>query len=374
MARRLFVLLAVCSYAAFACGDKAPSAAAGSDMPAAQADTGVTAPASGSAPRSSASSPSTASSSNRSSPRAGATNAAAGSSASTPTATAAPASMMSAAGAAGTPGSAAAGSGGQVAAAGSGGAAAGSGSTTMSADRTLPQVQSVDEDGPFEVTVDQQGGAQSWIFRPTELGKDGAKHPVFVFGNGAGGSPGFYMAQMRRIASHGIVVMHPTNAMVTAQILKAALDWVLAENERADSIFYQKLNGKAAAGGHSLGSLATFDLEATDTRLTTTLHIAGGSMDRMGSSKVKTITAYICGDTDIARENCEMDFEEVGSQPTFLSILDGTDHIPAVERALPGMIAWLRWQLAGESERKAQFTGPDGLFFQGIWKSQTKNW
>ncbi|HEX7670897.1 MAG TPA: hypothetical protein VF395_14980 [Polyangiaceae bacterium] len=28
----------------------------------------------------------------------------------------------------------------------------------------------------------------------------------------------------------------------------------------------------------------------------------------------------------------------------------------------------------GETARKAMFTGPDGDFFKGIWKSRTKNW
>ncbi|HKU40849.1 MAG TPA: hypothetical protein VJR89_21960 [Polyangiales bacterium] len=272
-------------------------------------------------------------------------------------------------GSAGSPSAGAGGAAGLPAAAG-----AGAGGAQSVAERTLPAVTSVDMDGPFAVTIDQRGGASSWVFRPTELGKDGAKHPVFVFGNGAGGSPSFYMAQMRRIASHGIIVVHPTAAMVNAGTMKAALDWILAENMRMDSIYFQKLNGKAAMGGHSLGSLATFDQEAMETRLTTTLHIAGGSMDRSGSAKVKTPTAYICGDTDLARENCENDFADVKSQPTFLSILDGTDHIPAVGRALPGMVAWLRWHLAGETERKAQFTCPDGDFCKGIWHSQTKNW
>jgi hypothetical protein len=222
--------------------------------------------------------------------------------------------------------------------------------------------------------VDRQGGASSWVFRPTELGRDGAKHPVFVFGNGAGGSPSFYQQQMTRIASHGIIVVHPTSSNVTAANLKAALDWILQQNETSSSMYYQKLNGKAAMGGHSLGSLATFDQEAMEMRLATTIHVAGGSMDRLGSSKVKTPTAYICGETDFALPNCETDFETVGSQPTFFTVMANTEHIGAVGVAVPAMVGWLRWHLAGETERKADFTGPDGMFFKGIWVSQTKNW
>jgi len=258
----------------------------------------------------------------------------------------------------------------QPAAGGAGGAAAGD----ADAARSLPPVTSLEMDGPFEVTVDQRGGANSWVIRPTELGKDGAKHPVFIFGNGATATPNSYTMQMSRIASHGIIVVNPSSSMVTPGDLTAALDWIEAENDKPDSVFYQKLNGKYAMGGHSLGSLSTFDAEAMETRLTTTVHVAGGSFDMMGSSKVKTPTAYICGDTDFARPNCESDFETVGDQPTFFTIMTGSDHILAVTNGVTAMLGWLRWQLAGESERKAMFTGPDGEFFTGKWTSQTKNW
>lgn len=264
------------------------------------------------------------------------------------------------------------GAAGAMAPAGGSGGAGGGGAADAA--RTLPAVTSLSMDGPFAVTVDQQGGGDSVIIRPTELGKDGAKHPVFVFGNGATATPNSYTQQMSRIASHGFIVMNVKSSMVTPANLKTALDWIEAEGGKMGSVFYQKLNGKYAMGGHSLGSLSTFDAEAGETRLTTTIHVAGGSFDMMGSSKVKTPTAYICGDTDFARPNCEADFETVGDQPTFFTIMTGSDHILAVTNAVDAMLGWLRWHLAGETERKAMFTGPDGEFFKGKWMSQTKNW
>src|SRR5262245_40047859 len=182
---------------------------------------------------------------------------------------------------------------------------------------TLPPVMSTAEDGPFDVTVDEDGGANSWVFHPTTMGENGLKHPIFVWGTGATSVPSQYMDHFTRMASHGFVIISPNNPSVTAQALKASLDWILMENERSGSPFYQKLDAtKIAMGGHSLGSVATFNQEQMEMRLTTTIHIAGGSMDGMGSSKVKTPTAYICGDTDIARTNCERDFDRVEDQPT----------------------------------------------------------
>jgi hypothetical protein len=240
---------------------------------------------------------------------------------------------------------------------------------------SLPPVTSVDQDGPYTVTIDQNAGANSWVFRPTELGKDGVKHPIFVWGTGATSVPSQYTDHFNRVASHGFVVISPNSPQVNATLMKASLDWILAQNDVAGGPYYQKLNTtKVAMGGHSLGSISTFDAEATETRLTTTIHIAGGSFDGMGSSKVKTPTAYICGASgDIALSNCQRDFQSVQTEPTFYSELQGVGHVDCARAALPGMVAWLRWHLAGEVDRKAMFTG-GGQFFSGIWTSQTKNW
>ena len=237
----------------------------------------------------------------------------------------------------------------------------------------LPPVDSVEEDGPFEAMTDTSGPHHVW--RPSELGKDGVKHPIFVWGTGAGATPTRYNDFFIRFATHGIVVVAPTPASLSASNMRSALEWILEQNDSSSSPFHQKLDPeRIGMGGHSQGSVATFNVEGSDMRLKTTIHIAGGSFDGRGSSQVKTPTAYICGETDFALPNCQRDFENFGDQPTFFSVLDGVDHIACARRALPGMIAWLRWHLADETERAAQFTGPDGEFFKGIWVSETKNW
>lgn len=277
-------------------------------------------------------------------------------------------SSAGASGAAGTAGSAGATSAGAAGAAG----AATSGPATGGG--VLPPVTTTTEDGPFEATHEAVGG-MFYVFRPTELGKDGVKHPIFVWGTGAGSVPADYAEFFVQFATHGFVVISPDKAQKGAADMKAALDYIIAQNDDASSPFHQKLDTtRIGMGGHSQGSVATFDQEGMEDRLKTTIHIAGGSFDMRGSSKVKTPTAYICGETDFALPNCEGDWETVEDMPTFFSVLDGVDHIMCARRAMAGMIAWLRWHLADERERAAQFTGPDGEFHMGIWKSQTKNW
>jgi hypothetical protein len=236
----------------------------------------------------------------------------------------------------------------------------------------LPPVDSTAEDGPFETEVDSSG--PHYVWRPTEMGKDGLKHPVFVWGTGAGATPDRYNEYFYRFATHGIVVISPNLASKTASDMRAALDWILQQNDTMGSDYYQKIDPeRIGMGGHSQGSVATFDAEGMEDRLKTTIHIAGGSFDALGSSKVKTPTAYICGETDFALPNCETDFETVEDQPTFFSVLQGVDHVACARNAMPGMIAWLRWHLGGETERTAQFS-EGGEFFQGIWMSQKKNY
>ena len=256
---------------------------------------------------------------------------------------------------------------------GAAGAAAGMQPDQPASGAVLPPVSSTEMDGPFESEVDTSGPHHVW--RPTELGKDGLKHPVFVWGTGAGATPDRYNGYFGQFATHGIVVVAPTPASLSGSNMSAALNWILEQNDTMGSDYYQMLDpDRIGMGGHSQGSIATFDVEGMEDRLKTTIHIAGGSFDARGSSKVKTPTAYICGETDFALPNCETDFDTVEDQPTFFSVLAGVDHVGAARNAMPGMIAWLRWHLGGETDRAAQFTGPDGDFHQGIWVSQTKNW
>lgn len=263
--------------------------------------------------------------------------------------------------------------GAMAAAAGAAGTATAAGGAPTTGASILPPVETTDEDGPFEAMSDPSGEHHVW--RPVDLGRDGIKHPIFVWGTGSGAVPEDYDDFFPQFATHGFVVVAPKPAQLSGSNMKAALDWIIAQADDMSSPYYQKLDTmRIGMGGHSQGSVSTFDAEGMEDRLKTTIHIAGGSFDMRGSSKVKTPTAYICGETDFALPNCEGDWETVEDQPTFFSVLMGVDHIMCARRAMSGMIAWLRWHLADETERLAEFTGPDGKFHMGIWSSQTKNW
>jgi hypothetical protein len=240
---------------------------------------------------------------------------------------------------------------------------------------TLPPVTSVKDMGPFAVTIDKgmvAGGG--WVARPTDLGKDGIKHPIFLWGCGGGSEPSQYMDHMTLIASHGFV-MESHVSSGDASDHKAPLDWLLAENEKSGSPFYQKLDvTKIAAGGHSMGSNATFAFEGDTDKLTTSIHVAGGSWDGSGFMRLKTPTLHIGGVNDtLAGSNTMRDWERT-TVPTFYTNIEDTDHILAARNGLPVMLAWMRWHLAGEVERKDMFIGADCEFCKAPYNGMSKNW
>lgn len=265
------------------------------------------------------------------------------------------------------------------AATGTSGDAATSGADAGS-QRPLPPVSSVESDGPFKTQQTLMGGPKkaSGVFRPVELGKDGLRHPIFLFGCGGSSKPSNYVDHMNRIASHGFVAIAEVSLIDGNGVtLKASLDWIVAENARPDSEFYQKLDtSRIAMGGHSIGSVNTFSV-ANDPRLLTTIHIAGGSLDNMGSDAAKLTqpTAFIYSESDSFGnvEKAEADYK-VTTAPVFFTIMSGVDHIAAARQGLPAVVAWLRWHLAGETERRAMFLDPKGEFCTGKFVSRNKNW
>jgi len=252
----------------------------------------------------------------------------------------------------------------------------------------LPPADSVERDGVFATTQDLSAGprGQSGLFHPTELGQGGLAHPIFVWGCGGGSRPSSYAMHLNRIASHGFVVIAEVSAIGdNGAPLTAAIDWLLAENARAASPFFGKLDPKRiAAGGHSIGSVNTF-LIATDARLTTTVHVAGGSLDDINDPSAPTTgkggkslihpVAYICSQSDLFGnvEKTEKDYAAT-TAPAFFTIMTGSDHVAAAADGLPAIVAWLRWHLGGDTERKAAFLDPAGAFATGQYVSRNKNW
>jgi hypothetical protein len=210
------------------------------------------------------------------------------------------------------------------------------------------------------------------LFYPKELGKDGVKHPIVSWGPGAAEDAGIFSTLLKHLASHGFAVIS-FDATPQGEELVKGIDWMVAENARSGSPFYQKLDtSKITAGGHSAGSLATFVI-AADKRLTTTMHISGGTFDP--HTDIKNLHApalFVCGEPggdglifgDVASPNCQIDYDNA-MVPVFYGVTKGAAHMTPTDigdaalrtHQLGAMVGWLRWQLAGDLNAKSMFVG-----------------
>jgi len=225
--------------------------------------------------------------------------------------------------------------------------------------------------GPF-TPMRGQGPSGYVLFYPQELGKDGVKHPIVSWGPGAVETASDFVTMLNHLASHGFAVIS-YDATPQGQELVTGLEWMLSENMRSDSMFFEKLDAdKIAAGGHSAGSLATFVIGA-DERLTTTMHISGGTFDpHTDIENLHAPALFVCGEPggdglvsgDVARPNCDIDFMNA-KVPVFYGVTKGASHMTPTEigdstiraHQLGAMVGWLRWQLAGDESQKSMFVG-----------------
>jgi hypothetical protein len=217
--------------------------------------------------------------------------------------------------------------------------------------------------GPFKsMTVMNTGPSNGYLLcYPAELGRDGLKHPIVTWGNGAGSTPGNYTL-LPRLATHGFVVIASNSSSVTGALLKGGIDWLIAENGREGSMFKDKLDpNQVAAMGYSLGSLATFDT-AKDMRIKTTVHISGGSMNKSVVANLHGPAAFYCGNSsDIAYDGCEGDFEITKVPTIYANFPGGHGGVIGAQSAQisKATVGWLRWRLMGDKMLDAMFVGPD---------------
>jgi dienelactone hydrolase len=281
---------------------------------------------------------------------------------------------------AGTSGGAGTGAPAAGASAADGGGGVGAGSSTAGDDggaagasgATFPPVDDLADDGPYTaMTVMSTGPSGTYtIYRPAELAPGGAKNPIVGWMSGGGSTPSMYTL-LPHLASHGFVVVASntsprvgTEAELGEEII-AGIDWVLAENAKADSEYYDKLDPtKIASMGYSMGALAT-TMIGGDPRLTTTVHISGGNMTTDRIKMLHAPAAFLCGASgvDIAGGACATDFD-AATVPVFYGVFNGGGHLgvttdPYAERIRLVVTGWLRWQLMSDASLAPMFVGAD---------------
>ena len=226
---------------------------------------------------------------------------------------------------------------------------------------------------------------------PKQLSSD-QKHAVVVWGPGGGTEPGAYEGMIRRLASHGFVVIALKESPGDASQAIKALDWMDQQNKDSNSPLFGKLDlNTVGCSGHSMGGLESEQAVIKDKRVLTAFLNNSGDWNGNGANKVPTdrSIAILYGEVGMEKDNAKNDYNNQGVRaPACLIEMNGGPrnseggygHGSGSWDGMAATVAWMRWHLGGETERKADFVGSTGKYIdgsiigkQGHWKTQCKN-
>jgi hypothetical protein len=239
-----------------------------------------------------------------------------------------------------------------------------------------PAADTVDPEvgpGPWKPAHVERTGPSgaSWIFYPENLGAEGLKHPVFDWGPGAGTGPSNYVDHLNHLASHGFVIISQPSTNSGTD----ALDWILAENEKSGSMWYQKLDtARVGQGGHSMGALLTMS-ESKDPRLNMYILVCGGCMSGNGGCGAADIhgpTVILGGVGEGGTVNFEGDYEEVSKAPIVFVTKEDTDHIYCARNNLAPWTAFMRMYWCGEEAKYKKDFMMGGVYCSNPWECKSK--
>lgn len=244
----------------------------------------------------------------------------------------------------------------------------------------------------IERTGDNGGAILAY---PEQLSSD-RKHGVVLWGPGGGTEPGAYSGIIRRLASHGFVVIATSESPDGTNRGIPALNWLENKNKDPNDPLYQKLDmTKVGASGHSMGGLQSEKMLINDKRVITAVLNNSGAFNHAELANVpqgKT-AAIVYGEGGMERPNAEGDYfnNNVRIPACLLKMTGGQGnecqngecgwgHGSGSWDGMAATVAWMRWHLGGEEWRKADFVGTSGKYIDGNiaghdgkWKGQCKN-
>lgn len=250
-------------------------------------------------------------------------------------------------------------------------------------------------------------GLEDVVYQPADLTLVKGKLGVYIWGNGGCGydatSARFHLIE---IASHGYIAIAPgeiqsgpkapappapgtprpapgADKRATSEKMIAALDWILAENQRAGSPYFGKIDPAAVAfSGHSCGGIIAM-AAALDPRTKALILEDSGlfrqlpegasgnpvfkimtQMSKADLVKLHTPVLYILGGPqDMAEPNGLDDFQHIQHVPVFVADHPGAGHgglfSEPNSEGTKIELDWLDWQLHKDSVAARTFTGPD---------------
>ena len=241
-------------------------------------------------------------------------------------------------------------------------------------------------------TADNGGGVLCY---PKQLSNT-KKHGVILWGPGGGSSPNDYEGIIRRLASHGFVVVATSESPDGTNRGIPALDWLAKKNTTPGDVLYGKLDmTKVGASGHSMGGLQSEKMLINDKRVITAVLNNSGAFNHAELANVPAgkTAAIVYGEGGMERPNAEGDYNNNNVRiPACLLKMTGGQgnecqngecgwgHGSGPWGGMAATVAWMRWHLGGETFRKDDFVGSSGKYINdailgqpGKWKGQCKN-
>jgi len=249
---------------------------------------------------------------------------------------------------------------------------------------SLPPTDDYSKNGPFTPMTTQNTGpdGQYTMVRPSDLGKDGFKHPLATWGNGITTTPALYPGLLDAIASHGFVIIASNSSTVTASMLTAGLDWLIEQNAGAGELQGKLDIERAVTIGYSLGGGAAVDAGKHPAVIATvSWHGLQGASEMLRGPLLLITSTH---DGFVTKEGyVQPCYVRSSKVPTIMATLDVNEapsfagHLyplgDAGDERAPA-IAWLRLWVYGDQGGRKYFYGPDCLLCKDGWSDiQRKN-
>jgi dienelactone hydrolase len=256
--------------------------------------------------------------------------------------------------------------------------------------------------GPYDVIAEPAfESPRHVVYRPEDLRAfpNDDSLPVLIWGNGGCAmNSANYRGFLTTVASYGFVAIATATIegeetrRATPDDLRPAIDWVEAENERADSPLKGKIaTDTIAAMGTSCGGFMAIEL-GSDPRIDTIGVFnsgiqAAGREDRSPQAPTPDSVARLHGpvllvnghERDFMMDESQDTFAAVNHQPVFYGARHNAGHTATVFHPGGGEFAnvasnWLRFVLKGDEEAGQMFVGRYcGLCTNSSWDTDSKN-
>jgi len=230
----------------------------------------------------------------------------------------------------------------------------------------FPAVSSFERSGPYS-TTSRSEGPNCRIYRPSNLGQNGVRHPVILWGNGTGASPTTYRGLLDHWASHGFVVAaaETSNAGSGREMLNC-LSYLQTEAGRSSGTYVGRLNlGRVGTSGHSQGGGGSI-MAGRDSRIKATApmqpytlglgHVSSSQSQQNGpmflmSGSLDTLAGPTLNQAPVYRR---------ANVPVFWGTLRYASHFVPVGSAggyRGPSTAWFRYQLMDDTRARVEFVG-----------------